>query len=130
MHTVWRMQQCGSRSFSTERPCWLSPCTAACVLQVRAHHYCSHVNEEMRQCLIYDSGERNARLIGKVTLGCAAAAAQALPCCSWCFPVTLALSTLHVRNASTQGLWRAHPDMVIGLHGSLQVIAAELCCRS
>lgn len=34
-------------------------------VQVRAHHFCSHVNEEMRQCLIYDSGEANARLIGE-----------------------------------------------------------------
>jgi hypothetical protein len=38
------------------------------VSQVRAHHFCSHVNEEMRQCLIYDSGERNARLIGEASL--------------------------------------------------------------
>lgn len=32
--------------------------------QVEAHHYCSHVNEEMRQCLIYDGPEKNAKLIG------------------------------------------------------------------
>ncbi|KAL7251078.1 hypothetical protein ACSBR1_012997 [Camellia fascicularis] len=32
--------------------------------QVEAHHYCGHQNEEMRQCLIYDSPEANARLIG------------------------------------------------------------------
>ncbi|XAR59381.1 hypothetical protein NMG60_11015206 [Bertholletia excelsa] len=32
--------------------------------QVEAHHYCGHQNEEMRQCLIYDSPESDARLIG------------------------------------------------------------------
>ncbi|KAF9523313.1 hypothetical protein CPB83DRAFT_821662 [Crepidotus variabilis] len=31
---------------------------------VESHHYCSHVNEDVRQCLIYDSNEKNARLIG------------------------------------------------------------------
>ncbi|GMY32190.1 oil body-associated protein 1A-like [Fagus crenata] len=32
--------------------------------QVEAHHYCAHQNEEMRQCLIYDSPNADARLIG------------------------------------------------------------------
>uniref|UniRef100_A0A803LZK8 Oil body-associated protein 1A n=1 Tax=Chenopodium quinoa TaxID=63459 RepID=A0A803LZK8_CHEQI len=32
--------------------------------QVEAHHFCGHQNEEMRQCLIYDSPEADARLIG------------------------------------------------------------------
>ncbi|CAM8985399.1 unnamed protein product [Rhodiola kirilowii] len=32
--------------------------------QVEAHHYCAHQNEEMRQCLIYDGPDANARLIG------------------------------------------------------------------
>jgi len=32
--------------------------------QVIAHHYCSHLNEEVRQCVIYDSPEATARLIG------------------------------------------------------------------
>ncbi|EFJ07571.1 hypothetical protein SELMODRAFT_161673 [Selaginella moellendorffii] len=32
--------------------------------QVEAHHYCGHVNEDMRQCVIYDSDDANARLIG------------------------------------------------------------------
>ena len=32
--------------------------------QVEAHHFCGHRNEELRQCLIYDSTEANARLIG------------------------------------------------------------------
>ncbi|KAL6970884.1 Oil body-associated protein 1A [Sarracenia purpurea var. burkii] len=32
--------------------------------QVEAHHYCGHLNEDMRQCLIYDSPEADARLIG------------------------------------------------------------------
>ncbi|CAG8510856.1 484_t:CDS:2 [Ambispora gerdemannii] len=32
--------------------------------QVEAHHYCSHLNEEVRQCVIYDSDEEDARLIG------------------------------------------------------------------
>ncbi|TFK19283.1 DUF1264 domain-containing protein [Coprinopsis marcescibilis] len=31
---------------------------------VEENHYCSHSNEDIRQCLIYDSPERNARLIG------------------------------------------------------------------
>ena len=33
-------------------------------LQVEAHHYCSCANEEVRQCVIYDSADSNARLIG------------------------------------------------------------------
>ncbi len=33
-------------------------------LQVEAHHYCGHLNEEVRQCVIYDSAEDKARLIG------------------------------------------------------------------
>ncbi|WRX20456.1 Oil body-associated protein-like - like 1 [Theobroma cacao] len=33
-------------------------------LQVEAHHFCAHQNEEMRQCLIYDSPEADAKLIG------------------------------------------------------------------
>ncbi|XP_052191274.1 oil body-associated protein 1A-like [Diospyros lotus] len=32
--------------------------------QVEAHHYCGHQNEEMRQCLIYDSPKPDANLIG------------------------------------------------------------------
>ncbi|KAL5703239.1 Oil body-associated protein 1A [Ranunculus cassubicifolius] len=32
--------------------------------QVEAHHYCSHQNEEVRQCLIYDKPELEGRLIG------------------------------------------------------------------
>lgn len=32
--------------------------------QVRAHHYCSHQNEDVLQCVIYDSHDKNARLIG------------------------------------------------------------------
>ncbi|KAF8907060.1 DUF1264 domain protein [Gymnopilus junonius] len=31
---------------------------------VEAHHYCASLNEDFRQCLIYESGEKNARLIG------------------------------------------------------------------
>ncbi|KAI9678611.1 MAG: hypothetical protein M1817_005668 [Caeruleum heppii] len=31
---------------------------------VEANHYCTHVNEDVRQCIIYDSPEANARLIG------------------------------------------------------------------
>lgn len=33
-------------------------------VQVRSHHFCSHLSEEVRQCLIYDSAEAEARLIG------------------------------------------------------------------
>lgn len=32
--------------------------------QVRADHYCTHVNEEFYQCVIYDSDKTDARLIG------------------------------------------------------------------
>lgn len=32
--------------------------------QVRADHYCAHLNDEVRQCVIYDSDQENARLIG------------------------------------------------------------------
>ncbi|KAI9286547.1 hypothetical protein BC943DRAFT_359130 [Umbelopsis sp. AD052] len=32
--------------------------------QVHAHHFCSHVNEDFRQCVIYDSPNPDARLIG------------------------------------------------------------------
>jgi hypothetical protein len=32
--------------------------------QVRAHHYCSHQNEDVLQCVIYDSHGKDARLIG------------------------------------------------------------------
>ncbi|KND00775.1 uncharacterized protein SPPG_03888 [Spizellomyces punctatus DAOM BR117] len=32
--------------------------------QVEAHHYCSHLSSDMLQCVIYDSPEKDARLIG------------------------------------------------------------------
>ncbi|KAJ0811853.1 putative phosphoenolpyruvate carboxylase [Helianthus annuus] len=32
--------------------------------QVEAHHYCGHLSEEMRQCLIYNRPDVDARLIG------------------------------------------------------------------
>lgn len=31
---------------------------------VEANHYCAHLNEDVRQCIIYDSPRPNARLIG------------------------------------------------------------------
>lgn len=31
---------------------------------IEATHYCSHVQKDLRQCLIYDSPEKEARLIG------------------------------------------------------------------
>ncbi|KAK3070924.1 hypothetical protein LTR53_009577 [Teratosphaeriaceae sp. CCFEE 6253] len=31
---------------------------------VEANHYCAHVNDEVRQCLLYDSDAASARLIG------------------------------------------------------------------
>jgi hypothetical protein len=31
---------------------------------VVAHHFCTHVNEDMHQCVIYDSDQPNARIIG------------------------------------------------------------------
>ena len=32
--------------------------------QVPAHHYCAHLNDDVHQCVIYDSDEPDARLIG------------------------------------------------------------------
>ena len=32
--------------------------------QVIAQHYCSHVNRDVRQCVIYDSDKKHARLVG------------------------------------------------------------------
>lgn len=32
--------------------------------QVVAHHFCSHVSGDMRQCIIYDSNKADAKLIG------------------------------------------------------------------
>ena len=32
--------------------------------QVVAHHFCSHVSGDMRQCIIYDSNKSDAKLIG------------------------------------------------------------------
>ncbi|KAL5114172.1 hypothetical protein ACEQ8H_007969 [Pleosporales sp. CAS-2024a] len=31
---------------------------------VEANHYCAHVNEDVRQCILYDSPEQRARIIG------------------------------------------------------------------
>ena len=31
---------------------------------IRVDHYCSHVNADIFQCVVYDSAEKNARLIG------------------------------------------------------------------
>ena len=38
--------------------------TVCCWLQVEAHHFCACPNEDVRQCVIYDSDKPNARLIG------------------------------------------------------------------
>ncbi|EFN60097.1 hypothetical protein CHLNCDRAFT_17435, partial [Chlorella variabilis] len=32
--------------------------------QVEAHHYCSHPTEEVRQCVLFDSDQKGARLLG------------------------------------------------------------------
>jgi hypothetical protein len=32
--------------------------------QVIAHHYCSHVSRDIRQCVIYESDKKHARLVG------------------------------------------------------------------
>lgn len=32
--------------------------------QVEAHHFCAHLNEDVRQCLIFDGPDAGARLIG------------------------------------------------------------------
>jgi len=32
--------------------------------QVEAHHFCQHINEDFLQCVIYDSNEEGAKLIG------------------------------------------------------------------
>jgi hypothetical protein len=31
---------------------------------VKAHHFCTHLRKNLHQCVIYDSDEANARLIG------------------------------------------------------------------
>lgn len=31
---------------------------------VEANHYCAHLNDEVRQCILYDSPEPGARIIG------------------------------------------------------------------
>ncbi|CAO3647526.1 unnamed protein product [Cunninghamella blakesleeana] len=31
---------------------------------LEAHHYCTHINEDMHQCVIYDSNKSDAKLIG------------------------------------------------------------------
>ena len=31
--------------------------------QVIAHHYCAHINEDVRQCIIYDSDKKDARAL-------------------------------------------------------------------
>src|SRR4051812_18883783 len=31
---------------------------------VEAHHYCSPVNDEVHQCIIYDAAGKNARILG------------------------------------------------------------------
>lgn len=33
-------------------------------VQMEAHHYCSVINEEMNQCIIYDGNNKEAKLIG------------------------------------------------------------------
>jgi hypothetical protein len=32
--------------------------------QLIAHHYCSHLSDEVLQCVLYDSDKKDARLIG------------------------------------------------------------------
>jgi len=32
--------------------------------QVHTHHYCSHLNEDVQQCVLYDGPDPNAKLIG------------------------------------------------------------------
>ena len=31
---------------------------------VEAHHFCKHASEDFNQCIIFDSGETDAKLIG------------------------------------------------------------------
>lgn len=33
-------------------------------VQMEAHHYCAHLNEDVTQCVIYDGNERDAKLMG------------------------------------------------------------------
>ncbi|MHC8306148.1 OBAP family protein [Pseudomonas sp. PB3P13] len=33
-------------------------------MQMEAHHYCSHLNEEVIQCVIYDGNRKDAKLMG------------------------------------------------------------------
>lgn len=32
--------------------------------QVEANHFCTHLTEDFHQCVIYDSDQKNAKLIG------------------------------------------------------------------
>ena len=33
-------------------------------MQMEAHHYCGHLNEELIQCVIFDGNEESARIMG------------------------------------------------------------------
>ena len=35
--------------------------------QVEAHHFCTHLTEDLHQCMIFDANDKNARLIGSNT---------------------------------------------------------------
>ena len=37
------------------------------LVQVIAHHYCTHLNEEVWQCMIYDSDKKDARTLPAFT---------------------------------------------------------------
>lgn len=47
-----------------EHVCGLHFCSGDLAHQVIAHHYCSHVSRGVRQCIIYDSDQKHARLVG------------------------------------------------------------------
>lgn len=42
----------------------LTYCSTDPTRHVRAHHFCTHRSADFHQCVVYDSGESDARLIG------------------------------------------------------------------
>jgi len=63
------MGQCATQSFKPlnnvcQHVCGIHTYDGEPNRQVIAHHYCSHLNEEVRQCVIYDSDDAKGKLIG------------------------------------------------------------------
>jgi len=59
-----RLQGESPLSAIDEHVCGLHFCSGDLNHQVIAQHYCSHVTRDVRQCIIYDSDKKHARLVG------------------------------------------------------------------